>query len=318
MGPFEPREPHVHDHAQLGALPLRPLTTGEVLDAAITLLRTRLGPLLGLGFALALVEQVVLFPLRRLADVDINYLPGTGLLGPFGVLVVVGMGTEAVCIGLLGGVAATQASRALLGVTAPGRPVRFAPLAAAMLVVGTVCAASGWAFLVLPVPLQVAGLILAFLLTVCLWVPAYGLLGLVAPAVVLDRLGPGAAALRSLRLASRSGMRTALVRVLGYLVWLLVRLALTSAVLFALTLAFTSPSTTVDAIVLGATWLIVNAVAYPILGCLDTALHLDIRMRVEGLDIALRRVLQRGVSAESALAVPSRSQTPAVAGGQAR
>jgi len=304
----------VHDHAQPGALPLRPLTTGEVLDAAITLLRTRLGLLLGLGFALALAEQIVLFPLRRLADLDINYLPGTDLLGPFGVLVVAGMGTEAVCIGLLGGVAATQAPRALLGDTAPGRAVRFAPLAVAVTVVGTVCAAAGWAFLVLPVPLQVAGLILAFLITVCLWALAYGLLGLVAPAVVLDRLGPGAAVLRSLRLASRNGMRTALVRVLGYLVWLLVRLALTSAALFALSLAYTSPSTTVDAIILGATWLLVHAVAYPILGCLDTALHLDIRMRVEGLDIALRRQLKRGVSAEGALAVPSRSQPPAVAG----
>ena len=65
----------MRDHTP-GALPLRPLTTGEMLDAAVVLLRNRAGRLLGLGFALALAEQVILFPLRRLADLDDRFLPG--------------------------------------------------------------------------------------------------------------------------------------------------------------------------------------------------------------------------------------------------
>src|SRR5690606_23262700 len=49
---------------QPGVLPLRPLTVGELLDAAVSLLRAR-GPLLiGLGVAAAALEQLVLFPYR--------------------------------------------------------------------------------------------------------------------------------------------------------------------------------------------------------------------------------------------------------------
>ena len=55
---------------------------------------------------------------------------------------------------------------------------------------------------------------------------------------------------------------------------------------------------------MGAAWLAVNALAYPMLGCLDAALHLEARMRTEGLDIALARSLRRGVATETALAVP--------------
>ena len=72
----DPPEYSLRDHAQPGALPLRPLTTGELLDAAVALLRTRAGLLLGAGFLAALAEQAVLFPLRRAADVDASYLPG--------------------------------------------------------------------------------------------------------------------------------------------------------------------------------------------------------------------------------------------------
>ena len=39
----------MRDHTQPGALPLRPMTTGEVLDAAAVLLRTRVWRLIGLG-----------------------------------------------------------------------------------------------------------------------------------------------------------------------------------------------------------------------------------------------------------------------------
>lgn len=301
----------MRDQTQPGAIPLRPLTTGEVLDAAVVLLRTRAGKLLGLGLAFALAEQAVLFPLRRLVDLDNRLLPATGTLGAFGILMVVGFGTEVLCIAMLGGIAATEAPRAMLGAAAPSRrSARLGPLLVVALVTAVVCAATGWGFLVFPVPLQVVGLVLAVLVTPILWPFAYGLLGLCAPAVVVDRLGPLRAIGRSLVLTARTGMRGVWIRVIGYSIWMLIRVGLALATLAVIHLVYSSPSSTIDNVLLGAAWLGVNTLAYPVLGCLDVALHLEIRMRTEGLDIALRRTLARGVTADNTLAVPAKPAVP--------
>jgi hypothetical protein len=304
MRPDSP-EYSLPDHAQPGALPLRPLTTGELLDAAVALLRTRARFLLGAGFLAALAEQAVLFPLRRAADVDASYLPGDDRLGQFGVLIVVGFATEVMCIGLLAGIASAAAPRALLGAAAPRQGgsavVAVVPVVtfAAIMVAG-----SAAAYLFFPVRYEVAGLMLAALVTFFVWPFAYGLFGLAVPAVVIDRLGPVRALLRSVRLSSRLAMRAAWIRVLGYIAWLLIRLALGLGGIALFEVFLDSPSTTVDNLLMGAAWLAVNALAYPMLGCLDAALHLETRMRTEGLDIALGRSLRRGVASETALAVP--------------
>jgi len=294
----------LRDHSQPGALPLRPLTTGELLDAAVVVLRTRTGRLIGLGVALAVLEQAVLFPLRRIADVDSSFLPADEKLAQFGVLVVLGFATEAFGIAILGGVAAREAPRVLLGASAPARPPRLGPLVVVALFAAAVCAASAWAFLVVLVPWQVAGILLAVVTTYAIWPFAYGLVGLAGPTVVVDGRGPFRALGRSIRLAARNGMRALWIRVLGYLVWLLIRLGLGLATMAAVSLFYSSPSATVDNLIMGAAWLLVNALAYPVLGCLDVALHLEARMRTEGLDIALRRSVRRGVDPATALAVP--------------
>jgi hypothetical protein len=147
------------DLARPGALPLRPLTTGELLDAAVVLLRTRAARLIWLGVVLAVLEQAALFPLRRLADQDITTLPGSGKLLEFGVLVVVGFATEAFCIAVLGGVAATHAPRALLGPAAPQRPpLRLPAVLVVATVAGVVAAIGATPFLVLLPPLQSLGI----------------------------------------------------------------------------------------------------------------------------------------------------------------
>jgi hypothetical protein len=295
----------VRDHAQPGALPLRPLTTGELLDAAVVLLRTRAARLLGLGALLALAEQAVLFPLRRLADVDSSFFPAEDRLFAFGFVIVAGLGLEALCIAVLGGVAATQAPRALLGTAAPApNRSRLGSVVVVGTVVAVVCAATGWAFLLLPVPLQIVGLMFAFMLTGLAWPLAYGLTGLAAPAVVVDQLGPARALGRSIQLAARTGMRAVWIRVLGYFAWLGIRIGLGFAMIALITIVYASPSATADNVIMGVTWLTVNALAYPMLGCLDVAIHLDVRMRTEGLDIALRRSVRRGVATNAALAVP--------------
>ena len=67
----------VSDLTRPGVLPLRPLTTGELLDGAIAVLRTRPGRLVGLGALLAVLEQLMLYPLRSLSDQDISLLPAS-------------------------------------------------------------------------------------------------------------------------------------------------------------------------------------------------------------------------------------------------
>lgn len=267
-----------------GALPLRPLTTGELLDAATAVLRTRAPLLLGVGFLLALLEQAILFPLRQLADVVNAIFPNENHWGWYWVLFVVGFATEALCIAVLGGLSSAAAPKAMLGAAAPARPVRAGSAAVVAVVVAMICGLA-------------AGVIVA-------WPFAYMLLGLAMPAVVIDRLGPGRALLRSLQLTSRSGMRAGWIRLLGYTAWLLIRLATGLGGWFALRLLIDTGAAWRDHLVTGLAWLMVNSIAYPVLACLDTVLHVETRMRTEGLDIALRRALRRGVSTETALAVP--------------
>ena len=309
-----------HDPARPGALPLRPLTTGELLDAAVVLVRAQAGRLFVFGAVVALVEQFALFWLRRYCDVDASFLPADDKLGPFGYLVVLSFFTEMLAIAVLGGTAAARAPRVLLGSSAPAaaavlartarRPIvpgqgRAVPMVLASLLAAAIGCTCAWAFVVFPVPLQVLGLVLALLLTVLCWVVLYGLLGLVAPAVVIDGYGPFGALVRTLRLSSRGFFRVGWIRILGYFSWLIVRLALAEAVVGVVTLAYASPSSTVDRYLMGSVWLVVNALAYPILGCLDVALHLESRMRTEGLDIALTVSLRRNTAGAPAPLNPS-------------
>lgn len=278
---------------QPGVLPLRPLTAGEVLDAAVVLLRVRGARLVALGAAVAAVEQALLFPLRRLADVDAMYWPPDDRWAAWAVLVAVGFGFEAFAIAALGVPAAAAAPRALLGRAAPrpesGYRAALAGLACA-LVVGAACGAVALTLFGWPVTFYLLAPV-----TFVAWICAYGLLGLAVPAVVVDRLGPGRALLRSLKLSVRGVMRTLRVRVLAYLSWFFIRLAWGLGVLALIDLGYASPSTTVDNLLMAGVYLLVNALAYPMLASLDVVLHLEARMRTEGLDISLRRALRRGV-----------------------
>lgn len=279
--------------SQPGVLPLRPLTTGELLDAAVTLLRTRAPLLVGLGAVAAAVEQVVLFPLRRLADVDIWYWPADGRWPAWTLLVAVGFAAEAAIIAGLGGPAAAAAPRALLGPAAP-RPEPAARPAAATAVVALVAGVACGLAVATVYGWPATYSLLAFV-TLWLWLGLYGSLGLAVPAVVVDRLGPAAALRRSVVLSSRGLLRTVRVRVLAYGGWFTIRLAWGLGVLSLVELFYVPPSTTWDNLLMAGVYLLVNALAYPMLACLDAVLHLEARMRTEGLDIALRRSLSRGV-----------------------
>jgi hypothetical protein len=289
----------VSDLTRPGVLPLRPLTTGELLDGAIAVLRTRPGRLVGLGALLAALEQLALYPLRSLSDQDISLLPATGRLSEFGYLVVAGFATEAMIISTLATVAARRSGRVLLGRFAPPPPpTRRAGAVVVVLVVGVVVALTVAPFPVVLDALQSAGFVVAWPLAIIVWAIPYGLLGLAAPALVVEQRGPGSALGRSLRLASRDGLRAVWIRVLGWASWALVRYGLLGALiaLVALVWGGNLPSSTWDRVAISAALVVVNAIAYPVLGSLDAMLLLEGRMRTEGLDINLRWALRRGVA----------------------
>ncbi|WP_213453622.1 hypothetical protein [Rhizomonospora bruguierae] len=277
-------------------LPLRPLTLGELLDAAVALLRTAAPALLPLALALAAAEQAVLWPLRRFARAEPPlYLPALHFFEPFlppllryWPLLVAGFALEAGIIALLGGVAGRAAGEAVLGRTGgnPFRLLRLGGAGPALLPVAVVCAVvTGLAALGGP-----------------LWALGYALFGLAAPALVLDRVGPLRALGRGAVLAVRDGARAGWIRIAGYLGWLGVRAALGLAGVTVLEV-FNVGAADWRYPVAFIAWTLVNTLAYPTLACLDAVLHLETRMRTEGLDIRLARAAARGAVTPAHLAV---------------
>ncbi|MGH3736841.1 MAG: hypothetical protein ACRDT6_14705 [Micromonosporaceae bacterium] len=241
------------------AVPLRPLTVGELLDSSVALLRTAAVPLLVLGAGLALAEQVLLAPLTYLGSSEDSMLPRYLLLA-------CGLGTETMILALLASPAARAAGAAARHhrltprqlLAAPGN--RWGGTALLALVLGGIAGAAAVACLV---P----------------WLPVYGFLGLIVPALVLEHRSPAAALTRGFQLASG---RVFGIRLLGYGIWLLLRIALGLAGGYGLELlGFDSPVLAV------LPWVVANAVAYPALACLDASLYLEARVRREGMDLAL-------------------------------
>lgn len=260
-------------------IPLRPLTFGELLDAAVQLLRTNARLLLIAAFVLALCEQAVLFPLRAAAGVD-----GTTDLfsnddgGLWWLVFCVGLSAEGVVLALLGGLTGAAAAPALLGTQVPARDLlrqwgRRAPA-------------------LLPLALF-AGLILLPSAIVALpWFWFFGAIGLAAPALMVDRVGPGAALARSFTLAP-AGLRGVAIRLGGYGGWAAIRVAIgwgTGALLETVL-----PSDALlSRVTTAAVWVLANTVVYAALACLDAVLYLETRMRVEGLDVAVGRSRRLG------------------------
>ncbi|WP_089156723.1 hypothetical protein [Micromonospora sp. NBS 11-29] len=263
------------DAGPIAVLPRRPLTVGELLDSAVLLLRDQARVLLPLAAALAVAEQALLYPLRTLAHAHPpGWWPGDEhRLGWYWLLLAVGAGTEAAIVALLGNPAARGGAAALLGRRlAPSELLRGARAGATLLAAALV-----------GLTVAVAGL------AGPAWFVAYGLLGLVVPVLVLDGVASYRAPGRAVRLAGRVGGRAAAVRLLGYLGWWLVRVGVGLGVPYGLGLldlfdvsAWALPVAVVAQVA-------VNTLAYPALACLDAVLHLETRMRTEGLDIRLSR-----------------------------
>jgi hypothetical protein len=271
-------------------IPLRPMTLGELLDAAVSVLRRRARLLLGSAAVLAVAEQVVLAPLRGRAGLAAPYYLPSHDFAAWWLVVGLGFAIEATIITLLGALAAGAVVPALLG-----RPVRdralwrsSRPVATVLTAVifGGACGSAA-----------VAGFLP--------WIFVYGLFGLAAPALVIDRSGnPFSALARSARLASRSGLRGCWVRIAAYLVWFAIRFALGAGWIAVLS-SFSGSWPRWLLVAVPVAWALADTVAYAALACVDAVLLVESRVRSEGLDIAIGRARSRGEDESAVLAQPS-------------
>jgi hypothetical protein len=282
---------------QSGVIPLRPLTLGELLDAAVALLRGNARAFLLIGAVLAAAEQAALYPLRISAAARPPFLlPYNDQLGPYWLMLATGFGTETAIIALLGGLTARAAGPALLGERLTARRL-LAP--------------AGGRFVGVFLIAVLAGLFAGLAAVACLvpWFVVYALVGLAVPTLVIDRVGPLRALGRGAALACRQSMRGAGIRLVGYFAWWAVRIALGVGTIALLGLALPRAGEATLWLVGGIAWTTVNAVAYPVIACLDAVLHLETRMRTEGLDLMISRSRATGHPPAAALVV-SRSPSP--------
>jgi hypothetical protein len=255
-------------------LPLRPMTLGELLDAAMALLRRRALPLFAAAAVLAAAEQLALAPLRASAHLTAPfYGPTTGGVQDWWFVTAAGFGLEAAIITLLAALAGAGAGAAVLRQTPEPRLFRrsrpWAALGSAVLI----CLACALAAYVVFLP----------------WLIVYGLFGLAGPALTIDRSANSFTALgRSAALASRSVLRGCRILLAGYLTWFTIRFALGAGWTEVVSTVFGERPQWMSWLAPVA-WALADTIAYPALACIAAVLVLDIRMRTEGLDIAVRR-----------------------------
>jgi hypothetical protein len=134
------------------------------------------------------------------------------------------------------------------------------------------------------------------------WIVLYGLFALAGPVIAIEGgWNPAAAVVRSAALAVRSGLRGWRILLAGYVTWFGIRVALGAG--------WTEVADTVFSVRTGwqiwlapIAWALADTVAYAALACLAAVLVLDIRMRTEGLDIAIGRARNRGEDPAATLA----------------
>ncbi|MBE1487320.1 hypothetical protein [Plantactinospora soyae] len=270
------------DVGPTAVLPLRPLTIGELIDSAVLLLRDHARVLVPVALVLTVLEQLLLYPLRLVAGVEPpGYLPDINKLSAYWFLLAVGAASEALIIALLGNLSARAAGTVLIEPAGQVRRMRLLqPYGARFAVTALVALLAG-------------AIMFGAALVVPAWLIAFALLGSVVPAIALERIGPFRALVRSGALALRSGGRAGAVRLLGYLVWWIVRVGLAVGIVSGLgSIGLLDPDWKVPVSL--AVWAAVNSVAYPAIACLDAVIYLETRIRTEGLDIVIARARQSG------------------------
>jgi hypothetical protein len=335
-------------------IPLRPISLGEIIDGSITTIRRSPKATLGftaivmaistaVSTAIALGEVPSLQRLSQRASAGQN--PTSSDLAPLAGWLVT-YGVVSLLLGLAVSVILTGTLTAVVGRAVLGQRATVAQ--AWEQARGRIGALIGLTFLVLAifvglwivvVGLPIAGLatigpavtvfavvgfIAAIPLTVFFWVKV----SLAAAAVVLERVSPAAAIGRSWRLTRGSFWRVFGIWIVAYLVVLVAGLVL--EVPFRLLanlltgtggLGFTAPAASVTGaklvvgILIGAVGgLVAATVTRPMIAGVAALLYIDLRMRREGLDLALQTAAGRELAAGDEFASVWRTPEPGLRG----
>jgi hypothetical protein len=275
-----------------GIIPLRPLGLGELLDGAITCIRTQPRLMLGLAAVVVTTQQVI----QAVAIFGFGNFPAFGSdafnsnsSGPdFSLLTaftspagLVAIAVSAVFSALLAGAVSAVVGEAILG--------RRATLAT----IRTRLRRRVWSLLaasVLAGLLPFLGLVGFIVFGVFLW----GALSLTTPAVVLERIGPFRALRRSWQLAVPSWWRVfgirALSALLGQVIGSVLAVPFTAIGIGVLVVTHASGVGQFVLVALAVVGGIIGGtITAPFLTAVLTLIYVDQRMRREGLDLVLAR-----------------------------
>jgi hypothetical protein len=276
-----------------GGIPLRPLSTGEILDGTFATIRRNPRTVLGLSAVFVTVQEVV----TVLAEALLGRLPapvltvrpgstaelGSTVTGIVGYLLAAVVG--AVLTGMVVVVVTEDVLGRRVGMGEVWRRVRGERRLAALVVAAVLAGA-----------LPYLGLLLFLVPGVLLWSGW----SLATPALVVERLGPVRALRRSWKLALPDLGRVWGIRTLSVLIGLLVRALLVLpfvaaasllAVLMHAGAEATMPLPALVITVLGS--IAAGTVVAPFEAGVLALLYVDRRMRAEGLDIVWQLALAR-------------------------
>ncbi len=272
-----------------GSIPLRPLSTGDILDGTFATIRRNPRTVLGLSAIFVTVQELVTVTAQALTGqlptpvVDVRQ----GSSAELGVTVtgVVGYVLAAIVGAVLTGMIVVVVTEDVLGRRTPIRDVVrvVRPRLGALLVASILAAA-----------LPYLGLVALVAPGVLLW----GAWSLTTPALIVEGIGPFRALRRSWRLALPTFWRVWGIRALSVLIGLLMQAVLllpflvVAAGLASLLDAYAAGTVPLLVLVLTVVGNIVaGTVVSPFLAGVLALLYVDRRMRAEALDIVWQRQL---------------------------
>jgi hypothetical protein len=322
-------------------IPLRPLGLGEILDGSFATIRRNPRATLGIAAIIMTISVIISVAVtRNLVNVS---SPGQNLtsqqaghllsqifadaLPVLGVTVLLTIIVQAVLAGLLAPVIAREASGQRISAgdawraAAPRLPsVLLATLLVLLaglgplLVLGLILLI-GFAASASPVIIVAIG-VPGFLVAVVLSIWFSTMFSLVTPVVVLEHERPGAALARSWRLVRRSFWRVFGILLLAGIIVAVAGSILQLPFLFLSTLFGGSAGFTAGTVIAAIGTIAAGTVTRPISAAVTVLLYVDMRMRKEGLDLALRTAAGGGPLADSDFAAawqPPRPGQPAAA-----
>ena len=288
---------------QSGAIPLRPLSLGEIFNGAITSMRRSPAASLGIGAALSAVAGIA----TALIALKVDHARSTGNVSSpaagfsaSGANLIIGLVVNMLLCGLL----APVVGRAIQGMSTSlreawhlARPRLPALLGTTMLLLTIYCALwipVGLALAVAVVTHQPAFIVLAVfvaLATILAEVAGWTFLIMAATVVMLERTGPAHALRRSWQLVRASFWRILGILLLTELIFFIaseiIALPFIGAGL-AIAGGAQADASALSVTIAGIGAVVAGAVIRPFLAGVTVLLYCDTRMRREGLDLALR------------------------------